>query len=70
VIKYKNSILKPDLIVKNGDNYTIIDYKTSSFVKESHLFQLKLYKEAFLSRFENVKALLCYLGDNINFKEI
>ena len=70
VIKYKNSILKPDLIVKNGDNYTIIDYKTSSFVKESHLFQLKLYKEAFLSRFENVKAFLCYLGDNINFKEI
>ena len=73
----ENSIKRLDAIVKQGDRFSIIEFKSSQNISEallqSHTTQLQSYMESISAIFQNKKQIqgyLVYLQDNIAVKEI
>lgn len=62
-----------DLFIQKEDSYTIIDYKTSSSLKDEHKAQVGHYKKAIenIVKSKSVKGYIFYLlKDEIQIVEI
>lgn len=73
----ENSIKRLDAIVKRGNEFSIIEFKSSQNISEallqSHTAQLQSYMECIATIFQSTKQIqgyLVYLQDNIAVKEI
>jgi len=62
-LSYNNQIKILDLLIKQGDNYIICDYKTTTSYKLEHKNQINLYKKAVqnITNSQNIKSFLIYL---------
>jgi ATP-dependent exoDNAse (exonuclease V) beta subunit len=61
---FEGSRRQIDILIERADEVVIIDYKTSSYAKESHIKQVLEYKKAmeYISK-KRVKSYLCYLHE-------
>jgi exodeoxyribonuclease V beta subunit len=65
-LMYKNEVKIIDLLLKQGNTYIIVDYKTTKDMQEEHITQVKHYKKAIGSIFESsmVEGYLVYLKNS------
>ena len=69
-IDEKGEIFRPDRLVLDGKNCTIIDYKTGA-EKPEHISQIKYYAENLQkSGYKIEKKFLVYIGDKLEVKKI
>ncbi len=62
---FNNEIKIIDLLIKDRDDYIIVDYKTTNQKSKSHINQVRMYKDAIenITNSKNVKSYLVYLKD-------
>lgn len=65
-LMYNNEIKIIDLLLKQGDKYIIIDYKTTKDIEPEHVKQVSHYKKAISNIFQStdVEGYLLYLRNN------
>ncbi len=71
-IRYKNNLRYIDLLVKKGNMYNIIDYKSSTHAHDEHIKQVKYYAKAIQKiTGTQTSSYLCYiLQDEIKIIKI
>lgn len=61
-IRYKNGVYYIDLLVKNGDRYAVIDYKSSLKYQDEHKKQVRRYVNAVSDITKrDVSGYICYM---------
>ena len=62
---YKKELKQLDLVVEKDDKIIVIDYKSSAFVQDKHIKQVRYYKKALHDIFKkDIVGYVCYIRDN------
>ncbi len=63
-------VIRPDRVVKDGDELIIIDYKTGDKDKK-HIYQINEYAEVFADLgFDLIRRFLVYIGDQVVVEDV
>jgi len=70
ILMSDGAILRPDRVVVNDSEVTVIDYKTGKKEKK-HVSQVLQYKQTFLSLgYKKVEGILIYISENIEIVKV